>query len=244
MRLAEKITRPLDTVSVGVSASVATEFASTFYFRRGREMHVIDNGININALQARLASANGGSIREELGLTDELMFLNVGRLAPKKRQRDLIDAMALLDEPGQSSHLVVVGGGELEDELRTRVRNQEIEDRVTVTGRVPTVEPYYSAADVYIHAAVYEGWPITLAEALTAEVPIIASNAPGTADVIGDAGILVSPQSPTEFAEAMTALDAKRKRERLATRSLSRAEECHIENTVEQYVSLYRSVSA
>lgn len=63
-------------------------------------MHIIDNGIDIDALQARLASANGGSIREEFGLTDEVIFLSAMRLA-KKRQRDLIDAMALLDERGQ-----------------------------------------------------------------------------------------------------------------------------------------------
>lgn len=242
MRLGEKLTRPLDDVSIGVSASVAEGFCETFYFCRFGNISVIDNGVDVADLRDRLASADGTAVRSDLGLSgEELLYLNVGRLAPKKRQCDLIDAMALLDEHSKIT-LVLVGGGERESNLRRRVAELGLQDSVTVTGRVPEVEPYYAAADVYVHAALYEGWPLTIAEALTADLPLVAPNAPGTRDVVGDAGILVEPRSPKALSEAMRRLVDEDQRDTLSSRSRAQAEKCHIERTVDEYVELYDRV--
>jgi glycosyltransferase involved in cell wall biosynthesis len=243
MRFFETLTRPLDTVSVGVSSSVATAFEKTFYFNQAGEMKVIENGIDVESFRARIADANGDQIRSELGLDNDMIFLNIGRLAPKKRQRDLIDAMAILNKQDIDTHLILVGGGELEGELRDRVSRKGVQDHVTVTGRVPSVDPYYATADVYTHASLYEGWPLTLAEALTAELPVIAPDVPGTADVVGDAGILVPPRSPDSLASSMADLIDPDRRAVLADRSREMVDGCRIERTVDEYIQLYRQLA-
>jgi glycosyltransferase involved in cell wall biosynthesis len=243
MRLLETLTRPLDTVSVGVSSSVAMEFEKTFHFNRGGEMQIIENGIDVESFRARIADADGDQVRTKLGLDDDLIFLNVGRLAPKKRQRDLIDAMALFDKQDRDGHLVLVGGGELEHDLHDRVSRKGVQDRVTVAGRVPSVDPYYAAADIYVHAALYEGWPLTLAEALTAELPVIATDVPGTEDVVGDAGVIVPPCSPDRLASSMADLVDPDRRTVLADRSRQKADGCRIERTVDGYIQLYRRLA-
>jgi glycosyltransferase involved in cell wall biosynthesis len=239
MRLIETLTRPLDTVSIGVSSSVVEGFKETFYFNRGGEMQTIENGIDVESLRARIADADGDQVRSQLNLDNDFVFLNVGRLAPKKRQRDLIDAMALLKKRNQCGHLVLVGGGELESNLRKHVSKKGVQDRVTITGRVPSVDPYYATADVYVHAALHEGWPLTLAEALTAELPIIAPEEPGTADVVGDAGILVPARSPDSLASAMIELADPDRRATLVDHSKQRVDYCRIEHTIEEYIELY-----
>lgn len=243
MRFGEKLTRPLDNVSVGVSASVAAGFAKTFYFNRVGEMIVINNGIDVDGLRERISTADGDAIKEQLEIEGEPLFLNVGRLSPKKRQRDLIDAMTILKERDREGHLVLVGGGDLEEKLRTRVKRKDVSERVTVTGRVPDVEPYYAAGDVYVHAALYEGWPLTLAEALTAELPVVAVDAPGIRDVVGDAGIFVPPKSSRELADAMEKASAPDRQQRLSEFSRKMADECQIERTTKKYYELYRSLA-
>src|ERR1700675_458032 len=55
-------------------------------------------------------------------------------------------------------------------------------------------------ADIYVHPAAFEGFGIAAAEALTAGRPVVASNVPGLAQVVGDAGILVPPGDPLTLA--------------------------------------------
>jgi glycosyltransferase involved in cell wall biosynthesis len=82
-------------------------------------------------------------------------------------------------------HLVVVGEGEREDDLRDRVRSLALEDHVTILGYRPPDE----VAKIYRECTVFalptrwdEGFPTVLAEALDAGLPIITTRVRGAAD--------------------------------------------------------------
>jgi glycosyltransferase involved in cell wall biosynthesis len=239
MLAVEVATRPLDAATVGVSEGVVSEFEHGPYFRRFGDMRPIPNGVDVAGIRERVAAADGETIRTGVGIDDETLFLNVGRLATKKRQVDLVAATRQLRDRGEAVHLVLVGAGSEEETIRERVRAEGVGNAVTVTGRVPEVDPYYAAADVYAHAALYEGFGLTIAEAMAAGLPVVATDVPGARDVVGDVGPLVPPESPGELADGMAdCLDPGRRR-RMAESSVERVERFRIERTVEAYVDLY-----
>jgi glycosyltransferase involved in cell wall biosynthesis len=239
MRVAETLTRPLDSISVGVSAGVVEEFERGRYFGSIGEMVPVPNGIDIEAHATEVAAADGGWVRREHGIGDLPLYLNVGRLASKKRQRDLVDAAAELREDEPEFHLVIIGAGTLEAELRARVRDNDVDDIVTITGRVESVAPYFAAADVYVHAALYEGFGLTIAEAMAAGLPVVCTDVPGARDVVGDAGVRVPPKTPAALAEAMELFSDEYQRQVYAERSKKQVQQFDIQTTVDRYCEYY-----
>jgi len=96
-------------------------------------------------------AARGAALRRAHGLKDRLVLLAVARFDPEKRLHDLLDAWPRLRATHPKLHLVLVGGGQLLDEIAKRAAALD-PDRVLVTGRVPEGDDYawIAAADVTI----------------------------------------------------------------------------------------------
>jgi len=137
--------------------------------------------------------------------TQDVLFL--GRLAPKKRVTDLIDAFAKIEKEFPKSTLRIVGTGPKREELEGQVNDLGISSRVSFEGRVPdaAIPEYYASAGVFVLPSVWEGHPLTLLEAWAASTPVIASSVEGIEEFIehGETGYLVSPESPRELANAL-----------------------------------------
>jgi glycosyltransferase involved in cell wall biosynthesis len=143
------------------------------------------------------------------------------------------------------THLFIVGWGELESELRTEVETRGLGDKVTVTGKVPTVHEYYALSDVFVSSSILEGMPIAHLEAMTAELPIVATDIPGVREVVtdGENGYLVSPGDPEMFARAMIDCLPPDRRNQFSRASYSRAAaDFSIDRTVDAHLSLYREL--
>lgn len=130
--------------------------------------------------------------RAGLGLTaGELVVLTVGRLAPQKGLDTLLDAAAELARRHASGFSwLVAGDGPLRDELADRIAAERLPVRLLgARGDVPDL---LAAADVVVSAAVWEGQPIGIQEALAAGAAIVATDAGGTREVTGaDGAVLV-----------------------------------------------------
>lgn len=141
----------------------------------------------------------------EVDERDEILFL--GRLAPKKRVSDLIDAFERLADEYPNTDLVVVGTGPKEDELHQQAEQLGMSDRIHFEGRVSdeAIPRYYRRARLFVLPSVWEGHPLTLSEAWAAETPVIASDVEGIAEFVDheDTGYLVEPESPSKLADAM-----------------------------------------
>lgn len=143
------------------------------------------------------------------------------------------------------SHFFLVGWGPLEDRLKAAVEENNLEEQVTVTGKVPTVHEYYTLADVFVSSSVFEGMPIAHLEAMAAELPLVATDIPGVNEVVvpGENGFLISPDQPTRLSEAMVALQYKGLRTRFGEASRHRAQEDFSnDETVETHLALYREL--
>lgn len=242
----ERLTRPLDAVTVAVSRSVRDSYAA-------EDWRVVTNGIDVDSFRADVDSfradvdaATGTDRPDQLPDADPL-FLNVGRYTPQKAQADLVAAMPAVLESLPDAHLCIVGGrGSLADDLRTSAYAEGVADRVTVTGRVPSVAPYYGYADAYVSSSLNEGLPIVVLEAMAAGLPVVATDVPGNRDAVidGETGVLVPPQNPDQLAEAMVRVVTTGDDDRLGERGLERVRERYsIQRTVAEYCSLYREVA-
>jgi glycosyltransferase involved in cell wall biosynthesis len=131
--------------------------------------------------------------------------------------------------------------------LRARLEAQAetlgVAPRVHFLGRRKDVAELLKMADIYVHPPVFEGFGIAAAEAMAAGKPIVATNVPGLAQVVGDAAVLVPPSDPAALATQISALVKSRERqEQLGNLATQRARIFSIESTVSAYIDLYRSL--
>jgi glycosyltransferase involved in cell wall biosynthesis len=139
--------------------------------------------------------------------------------------------------------LVLAGDGELRSQLERQAEALGIAQRVHFLGRRKDVAELLKMADIYVHPPTLEGFGIAAVEAMAAGKPIVATNVPGLAQVVGDAAVLVPPSDPAALAEQISALIKSREhQEQLGNAASQRAKLFSIENTVDAYIDLYQSV--
>ena len=160
-------------------------------------------------LDRLLALAPDGEVMARHGGA-ETTFLFVGRLAPNKRQEDVIRVFAwyrrFIDP---ACRLVLVGAAPEIDAYRADLvevaRTSRVEDAVVFAGKVSPAElvAYYRVADVFLCMSEHEGFGVPLVEAMAFDVPVVARAAAAVAETLGDAGLLVGSRAIPEIAEAV-----------------------------------------
>ncbi len=159
---------------VGVSRDLAKSYAHT-----GKLVEYIPNGVT------RPPKRPPGAVLASLGLEPGRYVLFVGRLVPEKAPHDLVAAFAGLHGDVK---LVLVGGTSFSDEYVEMLRERAARDsRVCLAGYryVEELEELYSNAAVFVLPSILEGLPLTLLEALSHGLPVLASRIPPHQEVLG-----------------------------------------------------------
>ncbi|QCW05194.1 glycosyltransferase family 4 protein [Natrinema pallidum] len=157
------------------------------------DLSCVPNGVNLERFDV------------DVDRRDEILFL--GRLAPKKRVSDLIDAFDRLVDEYPETDLVIVGTGPKSEELKAQANQLGLDNRVRFEGRVSdeAIPRYYRRARLFVLPSVWEGHPLTLLEAWAAEVPVVTSDVEGIGEFVDhtETGYLVPPESPDKLADAI-----------------------------------------
>ncbi len=140
------------------------------------------------------------------GLAAHPYVLSVGSLEPGKNRARLIAAMAVLRDRGYPHRLVVVGqrAWRYESDLRL-IRRLNLEDRVRLLDYVPgeDLPALYAGAAVAAQPSLYEGFGLPVLEAMACGTPVVTSNVSATAEVAGDAALLVDPRDTEAIRDAI-----------------------------------------
>lgn len=107
---------------------------------------------------------------------DEILIGHVGRFAVEKNHKFLIDIFAEYLKIYQKGKLILIGAGPLENEIKQKVSELGITERVIFPGLVSNTYDYYSAMDVFLFPSINEGLPVSLVEAQASGLPVIMSN--------------------------------------------------------------------
>lgn len=145
------------------------------------------------------------AMREHVGLDDTPYLLSVGTVQPRKNYQLLIRAFARI-APDWPHTLVIAGGkGWLFDDILAEVERHNLQGRVRFTGFVDDAHlpALYSDATLLLFPSLYEGFGLPLLEGMACGVPVVSSDASCLPEVVGDAGVLLSPHDVAAWSAAM-----------------------------------------
>lgn len=103
-------------------------------------------------------------------------FINVGRLHPQKNQKRLILQFSFFHTTNHNIKLLILGSGELEDELKSYISKLKLEDYVKIISYTSNPFLYIAKAKAVILSSHYEGLPNVILEAMTLGCPVIATD--------------------------------------------------------------------
>jgi glycosyltransferase involved in cell wall biosynthesis len=201
----EIVARRIDRVITGShnsAESVAREFRLPL-----EHVAVVYDGVDTDTFRPLEAPKQPGGI------------LYVGNSDDRnKGARYLVEALGLLTERGRDLHLTVVDRP-IAYVVPALARDLDIEDRVTLTGRLPKEDlvRLYNQTQVFVSPSLYEGFGLPAAEAMACGAPVVATTAGAFPEVIEDgvSGLLVPPRDAAALARAIERLldDAELRRE-------------------------------
>lgn len=184
-----------------------------------------------------------------LGLPpDARLIAAVNRLWPQKRVKDLIWAADLLRVVRDDVHLLIVGQGPQRARLERFCRQSELQDRVHFLGDRPDVPQLLAHCELLWLASGYEGLPNAVLEAMAAGIPVVATDLPGTRDLVvpGVTGYLVPVGDRAALArEALRLLESPELARRLGQAGRERAaQHFGLQAMLDRYEALYNELLA
>lgn len=105
--------------------------------------------------------------------TDRNYILAVGRMAPAKRQDIILKAFIKIANDHPNWNLVIVGEGPLQRKFERIVSSAGVEDRVFFPGFVGNIGDWYKTSDIYVLSSAFEGFPNSLVEAMSYNLPCL-----------------------------------------------------------------------
>ncbi len=151
----------------------------------------------------------GKSIRTEFGIgPSEKLVGTVGELVEAKGQRHLIEAVPIILEKIPTAKFMIVGGGELESELREQALRLGFAEFFVFAGFRDDVGNCLDALDLFVLPSIMEGLNNSIVEAMMMGIPVVATNVGGIPEIVksGETGLLTPPGDPASLAEAVVEL--------------------------------------
>lgn len=229
-----------------VAISSATRDALARYeFIPKRKISVIYNGI------APLIPNDGKamSLREQLGIpVGATVVGTVSRLDPVKNQSMMLRAFKMLLAQHPNSWLLIVGDGPSRTALEKLAEDLGIAQRTSFAGFISAPVNYLTLMEIFLLSSFTEGTSMTLLEAMSLGIPIVATDVGGNSEVLKDegSGILVSSDDAESFYRAISLLltDKGTFEEKSETAKAVFTERFSCDTMAMQYASIYRSNKA
>ncbi len=229
-----RMTRQLENIAVRGADAVFTicQGLKRDLVSRGFAADKIDimyNGVDLTTFGE--PAPRDDALARQLGITQGPVIGFIGSFYDYEGLDDLIAAMPLLVERQPGAHLLLVGGGPMEESLRAQAAASSAADRIHFTGRVPhhEVERYYALTDIMAYPRKKSRLtdlvtPLKPLEANAQMQLVAASDVGGHRELIrdGETGVLFAPDDPAACASALADL-ADRREEWGAIRAAGRA---------------------
>lgn len=143
------------------------------FFNSGK-VTVFNNAVDTSKFA--FSTSNRDKLRKELGISNKYVIGHIGRFTKQKNHYFLIDIFEQYYKKNSNAVLLLVGIGELQDEIKDAVKKKKLEDAVIFLGKRSDVDELYSAMDLFVLPSLYEGLPVVGVEAQVSGLPCIFSN--------------------------------------------------------------------
>lgn len=138
------------------------------------KVRFIKNGIETDRF--KFDEKTRREVREELGVGDKTVIGHVGRFMQQKNHTFLLEIFSVIHKKNPNTVLALCGEGRLEDEIRQKAKELNIDDSVIFLGVRKDTNRVYQAYDMFLFPSLWEGLPLTGIEAQTAGLPVLMSD--------------------------------------------------------------------
>lgn len=177
------------------------EDAGKFMFKKGYT--IINNGIDVARFRYNLDARN--KIRKELNIDDSTFLMgNVARFSIQKNLSFLIDIFSEYKKINNNSKLIILGDGNLRNELEDKIKSMNLENDVLLVGNKTNANEYYSALDTFVMPSLWEGLSIAIIEAQTNGLKCFTStNVDLDSNATENVTFISLDESPKEWAKVI-----------------------------------------
>ena len=113
--------------------------------------------------------------RKELGLKNEFVLLNIGRMVDQKNQLRLLEIFKEYQKIDSDSKLIIIGDGQLRNKIIKKINILNLNNIILIS-KTSNVNEYLQMADCFLFPTKFEGLGIVLVEAQAASLPVITSS--------------------------------------------------------------------
>ena len=138
------------------------------------KFQILHNGLDTDVFHFSAEKRN--SIRAKMCWNNKIIIGHVGRFNAQKNHRFLIDIFSEIKKAEPDAHLVLIGKGELEEEIRNKVSAYNLSDSVSFFGTRTDIPELYQGMDLFLFPSLFEGLPVVLVEAQATDLPCLISD--------------------------------------------------------------------
>lgn len=149
------------------------------------------------------------AVREELKISKQTFVMgHIGRISYPKNHRFLIDIFKSYHEIDRDSVLLIIGTGDMEEEIKNYAKESGVNDSIQFLGNQSDTAKFYQAFDVFMLPSLFEGVPLVGVEAQFADLPCFFSDKVPTEVVFSDKiHFMKLTQSPEEWVREIVKVD-------------------------------------
>jgi glycosyltransferase involved in cell wall biosynthesis len=185
-------------------------------------------------------------VKEKYNLPDKYFFF-LGNTDPKKNTKRTLKAFSdFLKQTGFAHKLVMLDYDQTKlKKLLVEINDPDLINKIVLTGYVVNTDlpAIYSQCDTFLYPSLREGFGIPMLEAMSCNVPVIASNTSSMPEVSGGAAHIINPFNPKEITQGLIEiLNNETYRKSLCHKGLERSKEFSWHNMAKEYLKLYELI--
>lgn len=210
-----------------------------------KRVNVIYNGIDVKRYSKHKKQ------EQSVDNNDCMTIINIARFAlPKKGQDVLVKALYECKKNGMKFRCNLVGGIGIETMegltfIQNMVKEYDLSNEIQFLGNRHDIPELLASSDLFVLPSRHEGFGLVVVEAMSAGIPVIASNVDGPSEIIthGVSGLLFENENHLDLAgKIMELYNDRQKMRQIAENGFERAKDFSIENMCNNYFNLYKSV--
>lgn len=208
---------------------------------------VVQGAVDHSRFQPVSDPAHLARVRERYGIGPAPFILGLGTIQPRKNYARLIEAFHLARQEARLPHRLVIGGGKgwLYDDIYARVEKLGLGGQVHFPGFVADEDlpALYSAAEFYAYPSLYEGFGLTIVEALACGTPVLTADNSCLPEVGGPGALYVRAEDVDSIAQGILRLvQEEQLRQQLRAAGLAHATQFTWERSARQLLGAYQRV--
>jgi glycosyltransferase involved in cell wall biosynthesis len=210
-----------------------------------REKLIAEHGFHTNSISV---IHNGIAIPKNQPFRKKkpMMVGSAGRMFPVKDFKLLVEIASKVITVMDDVDFVIAGNGPQSDLLQERIVSHGLTNRFCLPGHIHEMDTFYQDLDIYINTSVHEGIPMSVLEAMSHGLPVVAPNVGGFPEIVeeGVTGYLIDNRDPSMFAaRCIELLSDTEKRKHMARAARQRVvDHFSREAMVKMYYQLYQKV--